>query len=38
VLQLAIGGGTTSHTLTVVGWVVVTTVAGVVITRRRAVS
>jgi hypothetical protein len=38
VLQLAIGSGTASHTLTVVGWVVAATVAGVVVTRRRAVS
>jgi ABC-2 type transport system permease protein len=38
VLQLASGNGTTGHTITLVGWVVVTTVAGVVLTRRRAVQ
>ncbi|WP_138731499.1 hypothetical protein [Modestobacter excelsi] len=38
VLQLAIGNGTTGHVLTLVGWVVVTTAAGVVLTRRRPVS
>jgi ABC-2 type transport system permease protein len=38
VLQLAIGHGTTSNTLTLVGWVVVTTVVGTIITRRRAVQ
>lgn len=37
-LQLATGNGTTAHTLTLVGWVVVTTMAGVVLTRRRAVQ
>ena len=38
VLQLATGNGTTGHTLTLVGWVVVTTVIGTVVTRRRAVA
>jgi hypothetical protein len=38
VLQLATGNGTTGHVLTLVGWVVVTTAAGVVLTRRRPVS
>jgi ABC-2 type transport system permease protein len=38
VLQLATGNGTTGNTLTLVGWVVVTTVVGTVVTRRRAVS
>ena len=38
VLQLATGNGTTGHTLTLVGWVVVTTVIGTIVTRRRAVS
>jgi hypothetical protein len=38
VLQLSTGAGTTSHALTLVGWVVVTTVAGAIITRRRAVQ
>ena len=38
VLQLAMGDGGTSHTLTLVGWVVVTTVVGTIITRRRAVQ
>jgi hypothetical protein len=37
-LQLAFGTGTTSHSVTLIGWVVVTTVAGIVLTRRRAVS
>ena len=37
-LTLAIGNGGTSQVLTLVGWVVVTTVAGIVLTRRRAVS
>ena len=38
VLQLATGNGTLSHSLTLVGWVVVSTVIGTIITRRRAVS
>ena len=38
VLQLAIGNGTTSNVLTLVGWVVVTTVIGTIVTRRRAVQ
>jgi ABC-2 type transport system permease protein len=38
VLQLAIGNGGTSQTLTLVGWVVVTTVVGTIVTRRRAVQ
>jgi hypothetical protein len=38
VLQLAIGDGGTRHTLTLVGWVVVTTVIGTIVTRRRAVQ
>ena len=38
VLQLATGNGTTGHTITLVGWVVVTTVVGTIVTRRRAVS
>jgi ABC-2 type transport system permease protein len=38
VLQLATGNGTTGNTLTLVGWVVVTTVVGTVVTRRRSVS
>jgi hypothetical protein len=38
VLQLSTGNGTVSHSLTLVGWVVVTTVAGAIITRRRAVQ
>jgi hypothetical protein len=37
-LGLAFGSGGTSQILTMVGWVVVTTVAGIVLTRRRAVS
>jgi len=38
VLQLATGHGTTANTVTLVGWVVVTTVVGTVVTRRRAVA
>jgi hypothetical protein len=38
VLALGTGNGTLSHSLTLVGWVVVTTVAGAIITRRRAVQ
>jgi len=38
VLQLATGNGTTGNTLTLVGWVVVTTVVGTVVTRRRSVA
>ena len=30
--------GATSHTLTLVGWVVITTVVGTIVTRRRAVQ
>jgi ABC-2 type transport system permease protein len=37
-LRLAFGTGTSSHVLTLLGWVVVTTVAGAIITRRRAVQ
>ncbi|GAA3184738.1 hypothetical protein GCM10010531_43680 [Blastococcus jejuensis] len=37
-LQLATGDGTTAHTPTLGGWVVVIAVAGVVLTRRRAAS
>ena len=37
-LQLATGNGTTGHLVTMAGWVAVTAVAGVVLTRRRAVS
>ena len=38
VLQLATGHGTTGNTLTLVGWVVVTTVVGTVVTHRRSVQ
>jgi hypothetical protein len=38
VLQLSTGNGTTGHATTLVGWVVVTTVAGAIVTRRRAVQ
>jgi ABC-2 type transport system permease protein len=38
VLQLSTGNGTVSHSLTLVGWVVVTTVVGTIVTRRRAVQ
>ena len=38
VLGLATGNGTTGYAVTLVGWVVVTTVAGAIITRRRAVQ
>ena len=38
VLQLAIGNGTTSNAVTLIGWVVVTTVIGTIVTRRRAVQ
>jgi hypothetical protein len=37
-LSLAVGHGGTTQVLILVGWVVVTTAAGVVLTRRRAVS
>jgi ABC-2 type transport system permease protein len=37
-LGLAFGSGGTSQVVTLVGWVVVTTVAGAIITRRRAVQ
>ena len=37
-LTLATGNGGTSQVVTLVGWVVVTTVAGIVLSRRRAVS
>lgn len=38
VLYLGIGTGTSGQVVTLVGWVVVTTVAGIVFTRRRPVS
>jgi hypothetical protein len=38
VLQLATGNGTTGYTVTLIGWVVVTAVAGAMITKRRAVQ
>ena len=38
VLGLATGNGTTGYALTLVGWVVVTTVVGTIVTRRRAVQ
>ena len=37
-LTLAFGGGGTGPMLTIAGWVVVATVAGVVLTQRRSVS
>ena len=38
VLGLAMGTNSTAYTATLVGWVVVTTVAGAIVTRRRAVQ